>query len=43
MPKISKKTRMIAIKKEEKYYRMYRIHLRNGEFLETGEVKKGNL
>lgn len=31
------------MKKEEKYYQIYRIHLLNGEVIEIGEVKKGNL
>lgn len=38
--------RMIEMKKEEKYYQIYRIHLLNGEVIEASEeydlpVEKG--
>lgn len=40
------KERMIEMKKEEKYYQIYRIHLLNGEVIEASEeydlpVEKG--
>ena len=46
MPKIINKERMIEVKKEEKYYQIYRIHLLNGEVIEASEeydlpVEKG--
>ncbi len=46
MPKIINKERMIEMKKEEKYYQIYRIHLLNGEVIEASEeydlpVEKG--
>ena len=46
MSKIINKERMIEMKKEEKYYQIYRIHLRNGEVIEASEeydlpVEKG--
>lgn len=31
------KERMIEMKKEEKYYQIYRIHLLNGEVIEASE------
>lgn len=46
MPKSINKERMIEMKKEEKYYQIYRIHLLNGEVIEASEeydlpVEKG--
>ena len=46
MSKIINKERMIEMKKEEKYYQIYRIHLLNGEVIEASEeydlpVEKG--
>ena len=37
MPKIINKERMIEMKKEEKYYQIYRIHLLNGNFVPDRE------
>lgn len=46
MSKSINKERMIEMKKEEKYYQIYRIHLLNGEVIEASEeydlpVEKG--
>ena len=37
MPKISNKKGIMEMKKEEKYYQIYRIHLLNGEVIEASE------
>lgn len=37
MSKSINKERMIEMKKEEKYYQIYRIHLLNGEVIEASE------